>query len=221
MNSDPVLELGESARALRPPLRSFLGVPILHANTLTGVLAVYSQDAHAFTDDHLRVVEAVARQIAPALSVEEGSVEQRSSAPQLPGPEQLDRFLTTHLASAGGEPTSIVEIVLQGRTRNTHNSTENVIALAVRQALRPSDFLFHDWPTSLICVLTASDYSAAEVVAKDIRQQLTELGAALGFNPVSVLVGYATAPNDGLTVRALLEKARGRNRSSGPNTSIH
>src|SRR5436190_1492139 len=64
VNSDPMLDLGEVARALRPPLRSCLSTPLIVANDLIGVLTVYSTHRDAFTEDHRRLVEVVARQVS-------------------------------------------------------------------------------------------------------------------------------------------------------------
>ena len=38
VNSDPVLDLGEAARAMHPPLRGSLGTPPIVENSLVGVL---------------------------------------------------------------------------------------------------------------------------------------------------------------------------------------
>jgi phosphotransferase system enzyme I (PtsP) len=66
-NSDPILDLGDSARDLRPPLRSCLGAPIFFGADTVGVLTIYSTVHDAFREDHQRIVEAVAKQIAPTL----------------------------------------------------------------------------------------------------------------------------------------------------------
>jgi GAF domain-containing protein len=63
-NSDATLDLGEAARSLVPPLRTCLSTPLLFDNTLIGVLSLYSIEHDGFNDDHKRVIELVARQIA-------------------------------------------------------------------------------------------------------------------------------------------------------------
>ena len=68
LNSDPILDLGEVARGLQPRLRSCLSAPLLHDDVLVGVLSVCIQlRPEAFTENHRRVAEIVARQIAPTI----------------------------------------------------------------------------------------------------------------------------------------------------------
>src|SRR5215203_113942 len=66
-NSDPVLDLGESARAITPRPRSCLSTPLIVGNTLVGVLTLYSTSRDAFSEEHQRIAEIVARQVAPAI----------------------------------------------------------------------------------------------------------------------------------------------------------
>jgi GAF domain-containing protein len=63
-NSDPVLDLGELARSITPPLSSSLSTPLLMNDDLVGVLTLYAKGVEAFAEDDRRVVEAVAAQIA-------------------------------------------------------------------------------------------------------------------------------------------------------------
>ena len=63
-NSDPVIDLGELARSITPPLRSSLSTPLVLNEELVGVLTLYSRALEAFGDDHRRIIEAVATQIA-------------------------------------------------------------------------------------------------------------------------------------------------------------
>jgi GAF domain-containing protein len=64
VNADPVLDLGDAARTPGLRLRSCLSAPVIADAHLVGVLTLYSQAAHGFTDEDRRVVEGVARQIA-------------------------------------------------------------------------------------------------------------------------------------------------------------
>ena len=63
-NSDPVLDLGDLARSISPPLSSSLSTPLLLNDDLIGVLTLYSRGLEAFRDDDRRFIEAVAAQIA-------------------------------------------------------------------------------------------------------------------------------------------------------------
>jgi len=65
-NSDASLDLDlERSNPLR--LRSCLSTPLVFDDELIGVLSLYSGEPNGFNDDHRRIIEAVARQAAPAL----------------------------------------------------------------------------------------------------------------------------------------------------------
>ena len=52
VNADPVLDLGDMARSLRPRLRSCISTPLVSDQDLIGVLTLYSVDSDAFNEDH-------------------------------------------------------------------------------------------------------------------------------------------------------------------------
>jgi putative methionine-R-sulfoxide reductase with GAF domain len=66
-NSDPVLDLGEAAKTLMPRPRSCLSTPLTLSGHLVGVLTIYSADVNFFSEEHERLFEAAARQVAPAV----------------------------------------------------------------------------------------------------------------------------------------------------------
>jgi hypothetical protein len=224
LNSDPVLDIGEIARSLKPPLRSYAGAALLEEKRLLGVLAVYSTEPRAFNDEHQRIMEAVARQVSPALAMVEGHKRARSGLDEeLPQVEQLERFLATQLAAANTHPTSIVEVSLHtsdGRV-SLNSAVGKTIAFTVRQSLRPSDFLFQNRELGFVCLLTNADHTVADHIAAQVREHLVELGGILGATRIAVSVATATAPQDGLSLRALLDRVKGRHQMSTPPSSIH
>jgi putative nucleotidyltransferase with HDIG domain len=68
VNSDPILDLGELARTQTPRLRSSLGTALISDEGFIGVITLYSANIDAFTDEHCRMLEIVARQSAQSLS---------------------------------------------------------------------------------------------------------------------------------------------------------
>ena len=64
-NADPVLDLGELARRSSPRLRSCLSTPLVCDDLLLGVLTLYSGTEDGFSDDHRRIIEDVAKHVAP------------------------------------------------------------------------------------------------------------------------------------------------------------
>src|SRR5262249_12148718 len=66
-NSDPVLDLGESARSAPARPRSCLSAPMSVGSTLGGVLSLYSVAVEAFSEEQQRVIEVVSRQVSDIL----------------------------------------------------------------------------------------------------------------------------------------------------------
>jgi putative nucleotidyltransferase with HDIG domain len=63
-NSDAALDLGESARTPSLTLRSGLSTALVYDDELIGVLSLYSAELNGFNDDHSRIIEALADEIA-------------------------------------------------------------------------------------------------------------------------------------------------------------
>ena len=66
LNAEPVLDLGFRAEGA-PALRSSVVVPLLEGDAVVAVLALYSKELLAFTDDHVRVLELLGPRLAGAL----------------------------------------------------------------------------------------------------------------------------------------------------------
>ena len=81
LNSEAALDLGPSAPALEPPLRSALTVPLSHDGRIVGVLSCYSSSAPGFTEDHQRLLELVAASLASAIAVVADGDESTALAP--------------------------------------------------------------------------------------------------------------------------------------------
>jgi putative nucleotidyltransferase with HDIG domain len=63
-NSDPTLDFGDAARSQSVRLRSCISTPLILGEHLTGVMTLYATETNAFNDDHRRIVELIAKQIA-------------------------------------------------------------------------------------------------------------------------------------------------------------
>lgn len=66
LNAEPILDLGFRATS-NPALRSSLVTPLVDSDALIAVLALYSTDLLAFTDDHVRVIELLAPRLAASM----------------------------------------------------------------------------------------------------------------------------------------------------------
>ena len=85
-NSDPTLDFGDAARSQAVRLRSCISTPLLVGEHLAGVMTLYATEANAFTEDHRRIVELIAKQIAHLFtrSADRDSVSHRESIGPLP-----------------------------------------------------------------------------------------------------------------------------------------
>jgi diguanylate cyclase (GGDEF)-like protein len=220
VNSDPMLDLGEVARALKPPLRSCLSTPLMVSDDLVGVLTVYSTHRDAFTEDHRRLVEVVARQVSQTVrhAVEfsrDNTEKLRDQLTGLPNRQHLERFVASELVASGGLPCSI----LLAEVRHTNGkSTARVgqpvigqVANAIRAGLRGADLLFRYDSDRLVALLTQTDAPTAEAVGRRVANELAlvrladEEGAGL-----AVHLGRATAPEDGTGLGDLVQVAENR-----------
>ena len=64
LNEDPLESPGPGERRRGYPLRSSLAIPLEGFSGVVGVLCLYSQAKNAFTEEHLRVLSAVATKVA-------------------------------------------------------------------------------------------------------------------------------------------------------------
>lgn len=66
LNAEPILDLGLRASE-NPALRSSLVTPLVDSDAVIAVLALYSTELLAFTDDHVRVIELLAPRLAASM----------------------------------------------------------------------------------------------------------------------------------------------------------
>jgi diguanylate cyclase (GGDEF)-like protein len=230
VNSDPMLDLGEVARALRPPLRSCLSTPLISGSDLVGVLTVYSTHRDGFNEDHRRIVEVVARQVSESVRQSEAFRREqtdklRDELTGLPNRQHLERFVNSELSVSAGLPCSIllIEIVSGAHTRlNSRLVTQHAIAQIaskIRAGLRGADLLFRYDSGSFVALLTQTSSGTADGVARALTLELANIRLTedVGNEISHFRVGRATAPDDGTNLDKLIEAAG--NRPSSPPTS--
>jgi len=235
VNSDPMLDLGEVARALRPPLRSCLSTPLVSGRELIGVLTVYSTHRDAFTEDHRRIVEVVARQVSETVRQatafrQEQTEKLRDQLTGLPNRQHLERFFTSEASGAAGLPCSILLLQLSsvaGRStsRVLAESAIGQVAAAIRTGLRGADLLFRYDADLFIALLTQTDVITADALKSRVSSELmsVRIGDESLAELVTVRMGRATAPDDGATLADLIRTAMSRQSPSNGagRESIH
>lgn len=81
VNAEPILDLGFRA-SIAPALRSSLVVPLVEDGALVAILALYSTQLLAFTDDHAEMLDVLGPRIARTLG--DAVVERPRRTPETP-----------------------------------------------------------------------------------------------------------------------------------------
>lgn len=211
-NSDPVLDLGESARAMMPRPRSCLATPLVSGKSLVGVLSLYSSNKEAYTEDHQRIIEVIARQVSGAI-LEAQSAEKarlrsfKDESTGLPNLRHLLEFVRSQLAEdSGRHPFCLITIRFEvAGTESVEAATSQVIS-ATRGGLRPADLVFRSAPTELVALLLNTEKGAAHAVRTRIQTALRAVQAS-GLVAASYC-GLACAPLDAVEAERLLGVSR-------------
>jgi diguanylate cyclase (GGDEF)-like protein len=200
-------------------------------------LTVYSTHRDAFTEEHRRLVEVVARQVSQTVrhAVEfsrDNTENLRDQLTGLPNRQLLERFVASELAGSGGLSCSILLLEVRhnltkpaarlGETMASH------VADAIRAGLRGADLLFRYDTDRFVALLAQTDGPTADVVARRVATELAakrlvedDIGETAG---AVVRLGRATAPEDGTGLSDLVRVAENRPLPPPPSTireSIH
>jgi putative nucleotidyltransferase with HDIG domain len=221
LNSDPMLDLGEVARALKPSLRSCLSTPLVFEKDLVGVLTVYSTHRDAFTEEHQRIVELVGRQVS--LTVKDAIIAKhqadtlRRQLEGLPSRQHFEHLGLAEVSAVDGSPCSVLLVDLHGCLDSKGQPRPNAeqffanIAQGVRLALRPTDLLFRLDFGRVVVLLPHTERETAESVGERIMHQVKaglDRDSKTGFS--EVLIGRSTAPEDALVLSDLIGIAEAR-----------
>lgn len=232
VNSDPMLDLGDTARALQPPLRSSISTPLVTGDALVGVLTLYSSNRSAFTDDHRRILEAIARQVSHVLrsarDFDRGRAPaMRDSLTGLPNVERLRQFAAS-VTNAEGKldgPCSVLFIDVDGlkdvNRQHGRAAGDKILAgvvHATRRTLRGADLLFRYRSDEFVVFLAQTDPHTARSIASRLEAAIrdTTFGPPSRGVTVSVTTGVASAPGDGFSFDDVVNQARLRAREKSP-----
>jgi diguanylate cyclase (GGDEF)-like protein/putative nucleotidyltransferase with HDIG domain len=233
-NSDPVLDFGELARTMSPRLCSCLSTSLVVKDSLVAVLSLYSTNQDAFSDDHQRVFEVVAKQVAPVVHQALVSAPSRETAFTdnffgLPTLEQLQLFDGRHTTPLA-PPLSLIYLEAKGlREVAASHGPEfvsralNHIVSCTRQHTRPTDVLFRYGTDEIVVVQFQTDRILAAAIASRIRQAVeSQAVSEFGGARLKVTVGISAMPEDGQTVESLISAARQRiDHSHGRRPDVH
>ena len=229
-NSDPVLDLGESARAMNPRPRSCLSTPLLSGRTLVGVLSLYSSNKDAYSEEHQRIIEVVARQVSAAILEAQNAERQRTrsfkdESTGLPNFRHLVEFIEAQLADdERRHPFCLVTIQFNTSTNTRADQATDSVVSSTRRALRPADLLFRSGPHELVALLLNTELNTATAIGVRVASALGTLTS--NGSIAAVRLGLACAPLDASEAERLLVVSRERAVKNGtsaisPPEAIH
>jgi diguanylate cyclase (GGDEF)-like protein/putative nucleotidyltransferase with HDIG domain len=239
VNSDPMLDLGDSCRTLQPRLMSCMSTPLATEVAVVGALSIYSVTRDSFTDDHRRILEAIARQVSQTVKHavefhEHRTRSLRDAATGLPNAQHLERFVSSEMSSASRVVPFVLiyvgwEFSSPVRTIDPHDLRSVLLSVSqvVQQTLRGGDILFRYSDGELVALLTQTTADEGLAVAKRVSGELRRMGKQppLGGR-LSLRIGTAAAPADGERADSLVHHARHEssevgNDPIGQSTSVH
>ena len=223
-NSDPMLDFGDATRSLDPLPRSCLSTPLIDSGSLVGVLSLYSPTKDAFTEDHKRIAEAVARQVTQTVLnarrfEQDQAITLKDQVTGLPNVEHLRRLFAVAASDDAliDGPLSLLVVGIDNlRVLNEqlgHSAEDRAIKAlveATRTTLRGADMLFRLGGNELAILLTQTDKATSRAIASRVRQAARQVESEACQLDVSIHVGAATAPEDGTVLSHLLDVACGR-----------
>ncbi len=218
VNSDPALDLGPRLGAMEPRPESSLATTLVSDGRTVGVLTLYGMKPDAFTPQHTKVVELVARQLGPVVEQAARFRDEQVSVlrdPQtgLPNHSYLERLV----ASPGFSDSLMmkalgvlrVSLSVPDEADDAKRDTEMFrVATAVTQAVRVADMVFRTDAREIVVLMPECDASAGELVERRILSGFLQ-GAAAPSRAV-LSVGFGCAPLDGSTLEVLLDAAERR-----------
>jgi len=221
-NSDAALDLDGF---IKPPLRfkNCLSTPLVSNDDLIGVVTLYGTDSHSFNDDHRRIIEVVARQIAHTFhrAIQLGSASRRDSLTGLPHAEQLEHLIASISDSEALDQRHSLLFIDVGNLKSINSEHGRAagdeairhVVRHVRAGLRIADILFRNSGDDFVAFLGATDSHTADAVGARIRDLLKRNPAVVVGNTVigiDTTVTAAASPTDGFGLRELLTVARQR-----------
>jgi diguanylate cyclase (GGDEF)-like protein/putative nucleotidyltransferase with HDIG domain len=245
VNSDPMLDLLEIYPTMSSALRAALVTPLTEDKNLVGVLALYADVANVFNEDHRRIIEVLAKQIAGFVYQSSAHESSRralltDAGTGLPNTEYLKRLFSSS-GQFGGEsfyPLTLLLLDIRkatggaGCVQSVDERLAGNAATAIRRSLRGADILFRYGNNEFIVILTRTESSLADQIARRMVEATSCLPVTIASEEhaqIVVRVGGATAPGDGRALVDLVATARQRlelwTMADGPmpgwNVSVH
>ena len=204
-NSDPILDLGEAAKTLSPRPRSCLSTALTLSGNLVGVLTIYSIHPNFFSEEHERVIEAVAREVAPAVA-RAMPKQPGAAAKSSPGPTQISNREPFGRLPEG---TCLALIELEGDAQGSGEDRAHQLLMLLTSQLQQKDFVFRRGSHQVLILSEGSE-----------KRSLTSSISAALAGRFTARIAVARTPEDGRDLGQLVDAADGLlGRSDPPNST--
>ena len=223
VNGNPQVEAGYVVDpGKHTTLQSALVVPLEGLNGVVGVLAMYQASRDAFTQDHLRILLAVASKVA--LSVENALKYQQAESSAttdyltgLPNARSLFMHLAQEVARCRRMKTSLAVLVCdidgfkQINDSFGHLEGDRLLrefTAQVKDVCRGYDYVARMGGDEFVITAPGLTPEAAAEKAERLNQAAIESGGTVcGREVITLSVGIAFCPEDGFDVERLLAEA--------------
>jgi len=201
-------------------LKDTLVVPMVADENCFGTISLYAEDPMSFSQEHLALLQVVARQVSPVVA------EARSDRhPAEPGNQPhtgsyLSVAASKLIAAAAktGSPFSLIYLDLQNFSHlvklcgvEASDSIRRQVAEGLRAELRDIDVLVQFGNKGFVALIDGWGHEAALHLTQRLQRRVRgiQVGNVAGHNVYIIQrIGIATYPSDGTTIAALLESAQ-------------
>jgi diguanylate cyclase (GGDEF)-like protein/putative nucleotidyltransferase with HDIG domain len=223
LNGNPTVEMGfgRDPKTTAEP-RSALAVPLEGVTGLVGVLALYQDEPDAFTSDHLRVLQVITSRVALFIenALKYREAENSATIDYLTGMSNA-RAMSVHLEQELArckQDSSTVAIMVcdldgfkQINDRHGHlagDKTLKIFAKLLHEACRENDYVARMGGDEFVIIAPDMAPSAVSERALLLTSLAQRAGNEVcGNNFLSLSVGAAFYPQDGLETEQLLAEA--------------
>ncbi len=223
INGNPSVEPGYIDDESRyTTMRSALAVPLVGLNGAVSVLTLYQTERDAFTNDHLRILQAIVPKVA--LSIENALKYQQAESSAatdymtgLPNARSLFLHLDSELARCRRMNSPLVVLVCdmngfkQVNDKYGHlegNKVLHAVATRMKECCREYDYVARMGGDEFVLVLPGLQMEQVTQKIQRLKAITAEAGREVcGAERLSLSIGHALFPEDGVDADQLLSEA--------------
>jgi diguanylate cyclase (GGDEF)-like protein len=184
-----------------------------------GVLSLYSTATQAFSDEHRRNAESLARQLGGLLRDTQARG-RTAPALELVTPRLV---LRSHASSETQSPNSAAVLLVEfsnavGADSEEAGAVLEHTASLIQRSIRAGDVVLRYGPKQLLVILPQTDGTTARAIAEDRLgpDSSNHVTAGEGIPPSHAQIGVAFVPRDGVLLESVVVAARRRLQTGEP-----